>query len=125
MANPNLKPPLPVRIGPYVGTLRIHHDERGVAWIDDSNIKVVEVILDHVQGKSPEQIHETHPHLSLVQIHAAIAYYYDHKQEVDDLMREWRERYEAGYNQPESAAWRERMRARAALRSPQKEEVAA
>jgi len=54
MVNPNSKPPLPVQIGPHAGTLRVHRDERGVAWIDDSNTKVVEVILDHVSGKSAE-----------------------------------------------------------------------
>ena len=51
--NPYLKPPLPVQIGPYVATLRIHRDERGVAWIDNSNIKVIEVILDHQDQEIP------------------------------------------------------------------------
>ncbi len=122
MSNPNLKPPLPVQIGPYAGTLRIHRDERGVTWIDDSNIKVVEVVLDHVQGWSPEKIHEQYPHLSLAQIYAAIAYYYDYPQEIDDLMREWRAAYEEAYARPENAAWREKMRA---TRASRKEEVAA
>jgi len=74
MVNPNSKPPLPVQIGPHAGTLRVHRDERGVAWIDDSNTKVVEVILDHVSGKSAERILEAHPHLSLPQIYAVVAY---------------------------------------------------
>lgn len=122
MSNRHLKPPLPVQIGPYAGTLRIHRDERGVAWIDESNIKVIEVVLDHVQGWSPEKIHEQYPHLSLAQIYAAIAYYYDYKQEIDDLMREWREAYEREYAKPENQAWREKMRA---VRAQRKEEVAA
>ena len=74
MVNPNSKPPFPVQIGLYAGTLRVHRDERGVAWIDDSNTKVVEVILDHVSGKSAERILEAHPHLSLPQIYAVVAY---------------------------------------------------
>ena len=126
MANTILRLPLPVHIGPYVGTLRIHLDERGVAWIDDSNTKVVEVILDHVSGKSAERIHEAHPHLSLPQIYAAIAYYYDYKQEVDDLMQQWRGAYEEEYAAPENTDWREKMRTRAAAVKPQrKEKVAA
>jgi len=125
-ANPHLKPPLPVQIGSYVETLHIHHDERHVAWIDDSNVKVVEVILDHVQGQSPEQMHAEYPHLSLAQIYAAIAYYYDHQQEIDTLMQQWQERYETEYAKPENQALRQKLRSRISAKhvAPQ-EEVAA
>jgi uncharacterized protein (DUF433 family) len=59
-------------------------DRKGVAWIDDTKVKVVEVILDHLAyGHSPEEIHLQHPHLSLAQVHAAFAYYYDHQADVD------------------------------------------
>ena len=126
MANSHLKPPLPVQVGPYAATLRIHRDERGVAWIDDSNVKVVEVIFDHVQGQSPGKIQEAHPDLTPSQIYAAIAYYYDHQEEVDDLMRQWRSTYTEGYANPENVGWREKMRVRAAVVKAQKKvEVAA
>lgn len=59
-------------------------DDRGVAWIDDTNTKVVEVALDMIaHGWSPEEIHFQHSHLSLAQIHAALGFYYDHKAEMD------------------------------------------
>jgi uncharacterized protein (DUF433 family) len=59
-------------------------DEQGAAWIDDANVKVVEVVLDRLAyGWSPEEIHFQHPHLSLAQIHAALAYYYDHQGTLD------------------------------------------
>lgn len=46
-------------------------DERGVAWIDDANVKVVEVVVDRLAYDwSPEEIHFQHVHLSLAQIHA-------------------------------------------------------
>jgi uncharacterized protein (DUF433 family) len=62
----------------------VHTDEQGVAWIDDTNVKVIEVILDRLAyGWSPEEIHFQHPHLSLAQIHAALAYYYDYQAEMD------------------------------------------
>ena len=62
----------------------IHLDERGVAWIDETKTKVMEVALDQLaHGWSPEEIHFQHTHLSLGQIHAALAYYYDHKPEFD------------------------------------------
>ena len=111
-----LKSPLPVEIGPYTGTLHIYRDERGVAWIDDSNVKVVEVVLDHVQGSSPEHIHEEHSHLSLAQIYAALAYYYDNRQEIDALVQQGQASYEAGYTQPSNQAWREELRLRAAAK---------
>jgi uncharacterized protein (DUF433 family) len=67
-----------------VPTAHIWLDDRGVAWIDNTNTKVKEVILDKLgYGSTPEQIHEQHPHLSMAQMHAAFAYYYDHKPEVD------------------------------------------
>jgi len=65
-------------------TPHIWIDERERAWIDDSNIKVIEIALDHVAyGWSAEEIHAQHSHLSLGQIYAALAYYYDHKAEFD------------------------------------------
>jgi uncharacterized protein (DUF433 family) len=65
-------------------TAHIRLDDRGVAWIDDTNTKVVEVALDMIaHGWSPEEIHFQHSHLSLAQIHAALGYYYDHKKEMD------------------------------------------
>lgn len=62
----------------------IRLDRSGVAWIDDTKIKVIEVILDHLAyGHSPEEIQLQHPHLSLAQVHAAFAYYYDHQARLD------------------------------------------
>jgi uncharacterized protein (DUF433 family) len=69
---------------PTIPTAHIHLDERGVAWIDDTNTKVVEVALDKLaHGSSPEEIHFQHSHLSLAQIHAAMSYYDDHQQGID------------------------------------------
>jgi len=59
-------------------------DDQGAAWIDDTNVKVIEVVLDRLAyGWSPEEIHFQHPHLSLAQIHAALAHYYDHQTTLD------------------------------------------
>jgi hypothetical protein len=34
-------------------------DDRGRPWIDDTNIKVIEVVLDHIgDGWSAQEIHE-------------------------------------------------------------------
>jgi uncharacterized protein (DUF433 family) len=62
----------------------IRRDARGIAWIDDTNVKVFEVVLDRLAyGWSPEEIHFQYPDLSLAQIHAALAFYYDHQNELD------------------------------------------
>src|SRR5512144_1618900 len=62
----------------------IQLDEKGVAWIDNTRVKVIEVVLDKLaHGSSPEELHFQYPHLSLSQIHAALAYYYDHQVELD------------------------------------------
>jgi uncharacterized protein (DUF433 family) len=65
-------------------TAHTHLDERGIACIDDTTVKAIEVMLDKiVYGWNPEEIHRRHPHLSLAQIYAAFTYYYDHQTEID------------------------------------------
>ena len=75
---------------------RIVRDDRGVAWIQQANVKVIEVALDHLAyGWSAEAIHEQHPHLSLAQIHSALAFYYDHQAEFDAEIEKQTERLRA------------------------------
>lgn len=48
---------------------QIELDDRGVAWIGGTTVKVTEVVLDKIAyGSSPEEIHFQHPHLLLAQI---------------------------------------------------------
>ncbi len=75
-------------------TAHIWLDERGRAWIDDTNVKVIEVALDMIAwGLTPQQIVEEHDnYFSPAQIHAALSYYYDHKVEFDaEIERQQRE----------------------------------
>ncbi|MBI3245012.1 MAG: DUF433 domain-containing protein [Deltaproteobacteria bacterium] len=49
-----------------------------------TRVKVIELVLDHLAyGWSPEELHFQHPHLTMGQIHSALAYYWDHKAELD------------------------------------------
>lgn len=66
-------------------TNHIRLDECGVAWIDDTNVKVVEVALDKIaHGLSPEEICGQHDgYLSMAQIHAALMHYHDNQAEFD------------------------------------------
>lgn len=62
----------------------IEIDENRVAWIANTKVKVIEIALDKLaHGSSPEELHFQCPHLSMAQIHAALAYYYDHQEELD------------------------------------------
>ena len=59
-------------------------DERGVPVIEGTNLKVVELVSEmHGYGWDAEEIQAQHPYLALGQIHSALAYYWDHAEELD------------------------------------------
>ena len=59
-------------------------DADGVPTIVGTNMKVVELVMAQLaHGWSPEELHFQHPYLSLGQIHSALAYYWDHKADLD------------------------------------------
>jgi uncharacterized protein (DUF433 family) len=65
-----------------VGHIKL--DDKGEAWIDDTNVKVIEIVLDKLAHDSTaEEMHLQFPHLSVAQIYSALAYYYDHRNEFD------------------------------------------
>ena len=98
-------------------TAHIHLDEAGVAWIDDTNVKVIEVVLDKLaHGWSPEEIHFQHPDLALAQIHAALSYSYDQQQAFDATIEEQLQRVEALMAQAAESPVRKRLRALGKLR---------
>lgn len=56
---------------------------RGVPCIDGTRHRVIDIVADHIaHGYSAAQIVEQYPDLTPAQVHAALAYYYDHE---DDL----------------------------------------
>lgn len=68
---------------------QIETDAAGVAWIAGSNTKVKEIVLDKLaHGWSPEEIHFQHRHLSMAQVHAALAYYYENQDRLDEEIRQ-------------------------------------
>ena len=67
---------------------QIELDDRGIAWIARTQVKVTEVVLDKIAyGSSPEEIHFQHPNLSLAQIHGALMYYYENQDKVDGQIK--------------------------------------
>lgn len=67
-----------------------HIDESGARpVVTGTNIKVAQIAseTEHL-GMTPDDIVEAHPHLTLADVHSALAYYYDHQVSIQ---REWRE----------------------------------
>ncbi|MEH1805811.1 DUF433 domain-containing protein [Nostoc sp.] len=64
-------------------------NENNVPFIKGTSMKVVELITSiHAYGWSPEELHFQYPHLSMSQIYSALAYYWEHKEEIDaDMQR--------------------------------------
>lgn len=59
-------------------------DGAGVPVISGTTMKVVELVMAQSSfGWSPEELHFQHPYLTLGQIHSALAFYWDHKEELD------------------------------------------
>ena len=59
-------------------------DDRGVAFISGTSIKVQDIVTDTYKWNlTPVQIQDNYPRLSLAEIHSALAYYHDHKAEID------------------------------------------
>jgi uncharacterized protein (DUF433 family) len=70
------------------------HGEK--ACIVGSRISVQDVYVWHeLMGKTPDQIVSEYPFLSLAQVHAALAYFYDHADEIRRQVRAGREEAEA------------------------------
>jgi uncharacterized protein (DUF433 family) len=61
----------------------------GKPCITGTRIAVVDVAIAHQQGMPPEEIttyFSSRP-LTLAEVHAALAYHYDHPEELDDYLR--------------------------------------
>jgi uncharacterized protein (DUF433 family) len=59
-------------------------DEQGVPIIQGTTMKVTELVLGKIAyGWTPEEINVNHPYLTLGQIHSALAYYWDHQEDLD------------------------------------------
>ena len=91
-------------------------DAEGRAWLDDTTVKVIEVVVDHLAyGWSAEAIHENHPHLTLAQSYAALAWYYDHQAEMDSEIARQADRAMSLREEAAPSALQRRLAARRAV----------
>ena len=94
----------------------IRTDAQGRAWIDDTNVKVIELVKDWLaHGSSPEEMALQHPHLSLAQIHAALAHYYDHQVDDDREVARELEAWDARSTENRNSPIRRKLRAQGKL----------
>ncbi|MEM8536167.1 MAG: DUF433 domain-containing protein [Chloroflexota bacterium] len=64
-------------------------DNDGIPHIVGTTMKVIELVLaQSAYGWSPAELHFQYPHLSLGQIHSALAFYWAHQEDLDqDIAR--------------------------------------
>jgi uncharacterized protein (DUF433 family) len=59
------------------------------AYIEGTRIRVSDIYgYAEIQGLAPDQIVEQLPHLSLGQVHAALSFFYDHRDQILCEVRE-------------------------------------
>jgi len=67
----------------------IEDTPEGVASVSGTQTKVLEIALDRIAHHwDADEIQRQHPRLSLAQIYAALAYYFDHQQDLDEQIEE-------------------------------------
>ena len=55
----------------------------GKARVEGTRIRVHDVAFLHKEGASDGRVREEYPDLTPAQVHAALAYYYDNREEID------------------------------------------
>ena len=55
----------------------------GKARLDGHRVRVQDIVMDYEwNGLSPDEICQQYPSITLAQVHAALSYYYDHRDEI-------------------------------------------
>lgn len=93
---------------PIVAIEHVEIDANGKAKVVGTGTPVSMIVMNQLNGYSPDEIHAHYSYLSLAQIHAALSYYHDHRAEIDAEIEE-------------SIAYAERMRAERPNRFTRKE----
>ena len=68
--------------------------------IAGTRIRVQDIVAWFELGRSPDEIASAYPHITLADVHAALAYYYDHREEIDRQIAEddeFAERFRSEY----------------------------
>ncbi len=78
---------MPLTVATHI-ELRPNRDGSDRAYIDGTRVRVQDVaVLAEFHGRTPDQIADALPHLTLSQIHAALSYYFDHREAIQAEMQ--------------------------------------
>lgn len=85
----------------------------GVPVIEGTRFKVERLVAERrAHGSSAEELQLQHPQLTLAQIYSALAYYEDHRDEIDTRIREGGARADALESELDATDLKDRIRAR-------------
>jgi uncharacterized protein (DUF433 family) len=98
-------------------TAPIEINADGVALVGGTRVRLETIIAAFLNGDSAEQIVDDYDVLSLAVVYATITYYLNHREEVDDYIRQQKDAAEEvrrtiEANQPEMLSLRKRLLAR-------------
>ncbi len=86
-------------------------NEQGRPIIAGTRFKVLLLIQEHLAwGFTAEQLVRQHPELDLAQAYAALAYYYEHQDEVDRELQRQEAEYERLREANQDSPLRQRLR---------------
>ena len=79
---------------PYI--VRDKRISQGSPVIQGTRVRVLDIVLEYEYlGRSPDEIVAAHPQLTLAQVHDALSYYYEHREELDEEIRRRKAELEA------------------------------
>ncbi len=79
-------------------------------------IRVARIVMDYLaHGWSPSEMCRQHSHLTLAQVHSAMAYYFDHQDEIDREIAAECSDVETGREQAANTPIRAKLRAKGLL----------
>ena len=79
-------------------------------------VRVAQIVMDYLAyGWSVEEMCRQHPYLTLSEAHSAMAYYFDHQDEIEQEIRSEWSQAEKAQNQSASSPFLVRMRSKGLL----------
>ena len=55
----------------------------GAPRISGTRVRIIDIAIPYRMGKSPEEITQMYPHISLAAVHTALAYYFEYKKDIE------------------------------------------
>lgn len=81
-----------------------------------SRVRVAQIVMDYLAyGWSPDEMCRQHPYLLPSEAHSAMAYYFDHQQEIDAEIQAELDETDAAHAAAQNSPLRLRLRAKSLL----------